>query len=1014
MTDNPMAATTVTYTNNSETQASNSFQLPPSENSLESQPNYPNFQIRVLKDDGHLWNNPYSQPPPNRYEAEDDDDAIDDDLDEEIYGQDNVVVEEQYQHYPHNLNRRVYLEKSNGLDEMRDSPGESCISLGDWAARAHVDDAAPGVLDRLEAAAPAGCAELRVRLLGMVVVRDHDRLGARAYALGMVALDESENGGEVEISSFRVLQSPSAPLSVVVVSGLLKVFLLGNLKAPGPDGFPGLFYYKFWESVKDNVNQAASCFHSGNFSLDTLNRTNIVLIPKIPHPESVSHFRPISLCNNSVKILSKLLANRLKPILPLFISKHQNAFVPGRQIQDNIILAHEVYHYLKLKNSKSEHELALKLDMNKAFDRVEWDFLEAALLKFGFDTRWVKLVMSVVSTVSFSLLINGKRSRTFHPSRGIRQGDPLSPYLFLIIGEVLSRNIIAASNSNRLEGIKLSTHCPGITHLFFADDALFFMKATLNNCRSLQAIIDAYCIASGQSVNYDKSSIYFSAKTPIDVRTEISSALNIPISDNPGRYLGLPTIWGNSKRKALAYIRERIKQKLEGWKADILSQAGREVLIKSVAMAVPAYPMSVFLLPTSLCKAINSDIANFWWGSIGTKNKVHWKAWDHLCKSKADGGIGFKELLTFNKALLAKQCWRLINNPNSLWCRVLKARYFHQSSFLKAKNGSRPSWIWNSLIAGRETIIENACWQVGNGESIDVWKDCWVPNRNGGRIKPTDTSNRFTPLLVSEIIDEDRNWNISHLEPFLDPSDIRCIKAIPIGEANEKDKLIWPHTKCGSYSVKSGYYNSLPTSKSSSKDGPSSSAQIDKKIWNLDTSFCYRTWSHPLLAAPSPPFVKVNVDGAWDSKTYKSGIGVIIRNHRGQSIAGASILKSHNSPIEVEAEAVVKGLQLAAFLKLQNIILEGDCQELFHALNNSSSSPNWKISHMLNKVSHLKTLFTGIKWNWIPREANRVVDAAAKLAKLRLCSQDWANRPPTSLISILRSDGLPGPPCNLS
>ncbi|XP_062029043.1 uncharacterized protein LOC133745063 [Rosa rugosa] len=165
------------------------------------------------------------------------------------------------------------------------------------------------------------------------------------------------------------------------------------------------------------------------------------------------------------------------------------------------------------------------------------------------------------------------------------------------------------------------------------------------------------------------------------------------------------------------------------------------------------------------------------------------------------------------------------------------------------------------------------------------------------------------------------------------------------------------------------------------------------------------TWQPPIF-----PSVKVNVDGAWDNVTHKSGIGVIVRNHRGNSIAGASILGNHNSPIEVEADAVVKGLQLAAFLKIQNIIIEGDCQELFHALNNPSSSPNWRISHMLSKVFHLKTLFTGIKFHWVPREANRVADAAAKLAKRRLCSQDWANRPPTSLISILRSDGLPGPP----
>ncbi|XP_062020795.1 uncharacterized protein LOC133737203 [Rosa rugosa] len=159
--------------------------------------------------------------------------------------------------------------------------------------------------------------------------------------------------------------------------------------------------------------------------------------------------------------------------------------------------------------------------------------------------------------------------------------------------------------------------------------------------------------------------------------------------------------------------------------------------------------------------------------------------------------------------------------------------------------------------------------------------------------------------------------------------------------------------------------------------------------------------------------MKVNVDGAWDSESLNSGIGVIIRNHMGFSIAGASIHEKFNSAIEAEAAAVVKGLQLAAHLKLQQIILEGDCQEVISAMEDPSVNPNWRISPMIAMVAHLQPLFRGIKWNWISREANRVADAAAKLAKLRLCSQDWANRPPTSLLSILRNDGLPGPPSSL-
>lgn len=142
------------------------------------------------------------------------------------------------------------------------------------------------------------------------------------------------------------------------------------------------------------------------------------MIPKVPNLENTSQYSPISLCNNSYKILSKILANRLNTILPNIISYHQNAFVPHRQIQDNLLVGHEVFHYLKLKSSGGRHELGLKLDMNKAYDRMEWDFLEETVRMMGFNEGWIGLVMGCVTTISFSVVINGKPGKYFHPTRG--------------------------------------------------------------------------------------------------------------------------------------------------------------------------------------------------------------------------------------------------------------------------------------------------------------------------------------------------------------------------------------------------------------------------------------------------------------------------------------------------------------------------------------------------------------------------------------------------------------------
>lgn len=151
---------------------------------------------------------------------------------------------------------------------------------------------------------------------------------------------------------------------------------MGGLKASGPDGFQGIFYQSFWENIVVDVNELVFALVDGNIIPSRLNSTHIVLIPKVPNLESVSQFQPISLCNYSYKILSKVLANRLKPLLPALIIHMQNVFVAGRQIQDNIGIAYELFHFLKLRKTKSKFKLGIKLDMHKAYDMVEWDFLE--------------------------------------------------------------------------------------------------------------------------------------------------------------------------------------------------------------------------------------------------------------------------------------------------------------------------------------------------------------------------------------------------------------------------------------------------------------------------------------------------------------------------------------------------------------------------------------------------------------------------------------------------------------
>jgi hypothetical protein len=228
---------------------------------------------------------------------------------------------------------------------------------------------------------------------------------------------------------------------------------MADLKAPGPDGMPALFYKKFWEITgKDVVREVKALLNGGDMP-QGWNETVVVLIPKAPNPDKLKDLRPISLCNVIYKIASKVLSNRLKLVIPDVISLNQSAFVPGRLITDDVLLAYELTHYMQQKRTGLEGFAALKLDMSKAYDRVEWDFLRRMMCKLGFHSDWVDVVMKLVSTVSYRVRVNGELTDQIIPQRGLRQGDPLSPYLFLICDEAFSCLLNAAEDRGEMVGV---------------------------------------------------------------------------------------------------------------------------------------------------------------------------------------------------------------------------------------------------------------------------------------------------------------------------------------------------------------------------------------------------------------------------------------------------------------------------------------------------------------------------------------------------------------------------------
>ena len=397
---------------------------------------------------------------------------------------------------------------------------------------------------------------------------------------------------------------------------------LHPLKSPGPNGMLALFFQKYWSIVGTNVSNMVLNVLNSSMSLSDLNRTNIALVPKTNNPQRMTEFWPISLCNVVYKLVSKTLANHHKAILPYIISKNQSAFTADRLITDNVLMVYEIMHNLKHKRGRNDSFMATKLDMSKAFDRVEWIFVEKVMRKMGFDENWINLVMKCISTMSYSVIIKGTTYGNIIPTRELRQGNPLSPYLFLLCAEGFSGLIHDAAQNNQLHGISICRGAPKITHLFFADDNLLFCRVNGNECSKPKEILSMYESVSGQKINTDKSSIFFNPSTSQELKDEIINILGSMHDSNHTKYLGLPFIIGRSKKLVFAEIKEKVGKKLASWKGKLLSTGGKKVLIKVVAQAIPTYTMSCFQLPKSLYEDLEKLMRSFWWGQKHQETKM--------------------------------------------------------------------------------------------------------------------------------------------------------------------------------------------------------------------------------------------------------------------------------------------------------------------------------------------------------------------------------------------------------
>jgi hypothetical protein len=639
------------------------------------------------------------------------------------------------------------------------------------------------------------------------------------------------------MSLFDPCISPEDNNSLCVIPSEQEIFSvlnsMGSTKAPGPDGFTALFYKKYWHIVKEVVLACIWDFFGNNRLLQDHNHTFIALIPKQLGASTVHQFRPISLCNIIYKIISKILANRFKALLHLFISPYQSAFVPSRSIQDNTIMAHELFNVINSKKGQGGL-MAIKIDMEKAFDRMEWNFILAILSKLGFHPTWVNWVKICITSPSFSILINGSPFGHFSPERGLRQGDPLSPFLFILGTEVISRLLLRQESHDLLQGIKIARNCAAVSHLLFADDLILFAKATSVEAVHLKSCMDIYCRWSGQAINCSKSSIHFSKNTASSTINSISGIFPFKRASISSKYLGLPLLFGKKKMAAFKDLLGKVSGKIEGWRAKTLSQAGRSVLIKSVAATIPSYAMSSFLLPTSISSSLDRAFKNFWWGFPKDKARnLSLKSWNSICLPKEEGGLGFRRMHDFNLSLIAKLGWKLLSNSDCLWVNQLQKKYIKYGNFISSPNVSSSSWIWKGIQKVKPLISAGACLTVSRTSTASIWMTNWVPSLPSFRPLPKFPSNRnHRALLIQDLIDPAlSSWKVPAITSLFDPISAQAILNTRIS-TDFAPAYFWTPSTSGKFSVSSAY--SFITGSNTNTSISPIRPQFWNSIWKLN------------------------------------------------------------------------------------------------------------------------------------------------------------------------------------
>ncbi|XP_058071071.1 uncharacterized protein LOC131220116 [Magnolia sinica] len=724
--------------------------------------------------------------------------------------------------------------------------------------------------------------------------------------------------------------------------------------ASGPDGFSCAFFASCWHIIREDIQRAIKFLLQGGKIPRVFSATLLCLIPKSAAPKTLSDFRPISLYNCIYKIFSKVITARLSSILPKLISKEQMAFVQGRSVSKRIALVQELLKDIDRK--VRGHNTIFKIDLEKAYDRLSWSFLKDVLLKFGFSTAWVAIVEGYWSSLWLSVLFNGESSGFFKSGRGLRQGDPLSPSLFILGLEALSRGLSALIPSIRCQPFRSTRFTPTISHILFADDTMIFTNSGARSVRNLMSFLQGFSRVSGLKINSAKSCLISSSKMPSSRIRKLEGLTGFARLPPYFTYLGVPRSIGRLRSSYFQPLVDKILSHISGWKARFLNQAARSVPIKHVLAGIPIHTLAAVDIPSKTLAMLESGFADFFWG------------------------------------------W---TEGNNLWAVFMRAKYGIVSSRPPLAQRSATSPAWKKLLQQFEFLMDHSRLLVGEGSS-----NFWDTNWSGmGLLRHHilgDIPTHLQELQIKDFTGPEGLWPGVTVPSSLPAEVCDHIASDGISLTSGQDVWVWTAANFGEFLVNSAWqitrqFEEVQTSHARAIDlvrnwffrlasnfplPPAKNQRDRDAISDLrlplregpPRGISLINWTCPVMGC-----FKLNIDGSSLGNPGPSASGGVCRDHLGEFRFGFSKGYGHGSSFLAEVKAVVDGLSLCFSNGYTSVDVESDSLAVVDLLS-GSSKPLWFSFYWLKKCSTLRARGS-IAISYIPREGNQLNWFSSKMVK---------------------------------